>query len=109
MDDDVAVLEALEDSLTQGGFTVLTALSVDTAIDIVRRKRLSAAVVDLHLPRGSGRDVVAAIAEPTPVIIFSGMPEESAGLESTRPNTFLVPKPYSTKLLLRMLEDVTST
>jgi DNA-binding response OmpR family regulator len=104
VEDDVAVLETLADCLAEG-FTVLTASSVDEALRVVRSSSLSAAIVDLNLPRGSGRDVVAAIAAPTPVIIFSGLPDESSGLEATRPNTFLVPKPSSPTLLRRMLEQ----
>jgi CheY-like chemotaxis protein len=105
VEDEPAVLELLETCLRDGGYTVLAASSVDAALAIVRSASLSAAIVDLHLPRGSGRDVVAALSESTPVIIFSGMPEDSSGLETTRAHTLLVPKPYSTALLLELLDQ----
>jgi two-component system cell cycle sensor histidine kinase/response regulator CckA len=108
VEDEPAILELLESCLKDGGYSVLAASSVDGALAIVRNASLSAAVVDLHLPRGSGRDVVAALPESTPVIIFSGMPEESSGLETTRPRTVLVAKPYSTTLLLELLGQAMS-
>ena len=66
----------------------------------------SAAVVDLRLRRGSGRDVVAAAPADIPVIIFSGVPSESAELERLRPRTRLIEKPYSLVLLVETLEEM---
>ena len=61
----------------------------------------------LHCPRGrpcgegvgKGRAVV-------PVIIFSGVPSESAELERLRPRTRLIEKPYSLVLLVETLEEM---
>ena len=41
-----------------------------------------------------------------PVIIFSGLRSESAYLETIRPNTRLVEKPYSLVMLMDTLEDM---
>ena len=41
-----------------------------------------------------------------PVIIFSGLRSESADLETIRPNTRLVEKPYSLVMLMDTLEDM---
>jgi hypothetical protein len=41
-----------------------------------------------------------------PVIIFSGVPTESAGLERLRPRTRLVEKPHSLVLLIEALEEM---
>jgi len=48
------------------------------------------------------------MATPTdvPVIIFSGVPSESAELERVRPRTRLIEKPYSLVLLVEMLEQM---
>ena len=67
-----------------------------------------AAVVDLRLKRGSGRDVVTATPADIPVIIFSGVPSESAELERIRPQTRLIEKPYSLVLLVETLEEMLS-
>jgi hypothetical protein len=41
-----------------------------------------------------------------PVIIFSGVPSESAELERLRPRTRLVQKPYSLVLLVEALQEM---
>ncbi len=41
-----------------------------------------------------------------PVIIFSGLRSESADLETIRPLTRLVEKPYSLVMLMDTLEDM---
>ena len=65
-----------------------------------------AAVVDLRLKHGSGRDVVVSVPADVPVIIFSGVPSESAELERLRPRTRLIEKPYSLVLLVETLEEM---
>ena len=56
--------------------------------------------------RGSGREVVVSAPAEIPVIIFSGLRSESADLETIRPNTRLVEKPYSLVMLMDTLEDM---
>ena len=68
-----------------------------------------AAVVDLRLPGGSGRDVVKAMPQPTPVIIFSAVPNESGHLETRRPRTKLVLKPFSLTMIAEMLRKMLAT
>ena len=60
--------------------------------------------MDLCLPQGSGREVIVSIPQPAPVIIFSGAPYESSGLEALRPRTRLVAKPSSLVLLAETLK-----
>ena len=64
-----------------------------------------AAIVDLRLARGSGRDVVVSMPAGTPVIIFSAS-SESAELERLRPRTRLVQKPYSLTMLVESLKEM---
>ena len=56
--------------------------------------------------RESGRDVVVSTPADVPVIIFSGVPSESAELERLRPRTRLIEKPYSLVLLVETLEEM---
>jgi DNA-binding response OmpR family regulator len=88
------------------GFVVETAETADEGLDALKKNRFVAAVVDLRLRRGSGRDVVAASPSEVPVIIFSGVPSESAELERLRPRTRLIEKPYSLVLLVETLEEM---
>ena len=106
VEDDVSVRRPLVKFLEMHGFTVVTAETSDEGLDELRKNRLVAAVVDLRLKRGSGRDVVMAAPADVPVIIFSGVPSESAELERVRPRTRLIEKPYSLVLLVEMLEEM---
>jgi two-component system response regulator FixJ len=106
VEDDASVRRSLVKFLEIHGFAVSTAESADEGIDAIRRDRFSAAVVDLRLRCGSGREVVAAMPPDVPVIIFSGVPSESAELEKSRPRTRLIQKPYSLVLLVETLEEM---
>ena len=106
VEDDASVRRPLRKFLEIHNFEVATAESVDEALDLVRQFRPEAAVVDLRLAKGSGRDVVVAIPDGVPVIIFSGVPTESADLEQSRPMTRLIVKPFSLVLLVETLEEM---
>jgi DNA-binding response OmpR family regulator len=106
VEDDVSVRRPLVKFLEMHGFSVGTAETSDEGIDALRKHRFVAAVVDLRLRRGSGRDVVASAPPEIPVIIFSGVPSESAELERLRPRTRLIEKPYSLVLLVETLEEM---
>ena len=108
VEDDVSVRRPLVKFLEMHGFSVVTAETADEGLDMVRKHRLVAAVVDLRLRRGSGRDVVVSTPSEVPVIIFSGVPSESAELERLRPRTRLIEKPYSLVLLVETLEEMLS-
>jgi DNA-binding response OmpR family regulator len=86
------------------GVTVVAADTAENALEALRHERVSAAVVDLRLRLGSGREVVVSTPPDVPVIIFSGVPSESAELEKLRPRTRLIEKPYSLVLLVETLE-----
>ena len=106
VEDDHGVRRPLEKFLALSHFKVVTAETADEAIDAIRRHKPLAAIVDLRLARGSGRDVVISMPAGTPVIIFSGVPSESAELERLRPRTRLVQKPYSLVMLVESLRDM---
>jgi DNA-binding NtrC family response regulator len=106
VEDDVSVRRPLVKFLEMHGFTVATAETADEGLEALKKHRFVAAVVDLRLRRGSGREVVAASPANVPVIIFSGVPSESAELERTRPRTRLIEKPYSLVLLVESLEEM---
>ena len=106
VEDDVSVRRPLVKFLEMHGFTVVTAETADGGLEELRKNRPVAAVVDLRLRRGSGRDVVVSTPADVPVIIFSGVPSESAELERLRPRTRLIEKPYSLVLLVETLEEM---
>jgi DNA-binding response OmpR family regulator len=106
VEDDVSVRRPLVKFLEMHGFVVVTAETADEGLDILKKQQVVAAVVDLRLKRGSGRDVVVSTPSSVPVIIFSGVPSESAELERVRPRTRLIEKPYSLVLLVETLEEM---
>ena len=106
VEDDQGVRRPLETFLEMHRFKVVTADNADDAIDAIHQHRPVAAIVDLRLARGSGRDVVISMPAGTPVIIFSGVPSESAELERLRPRTRLVQKPYSLTMLVEALNEM---
>jgi DNA-binding response OmpR family regulator len=106
VEDDVSVRRPLVKFLEMHGFAVVTAETSDEGLDALKKQKFVAAVVDLRLRRGSGRDVVVATPAEVPVIIFSGVPSESAELERLRPKTRLIEKPYSLVLLVETLEEM---
>jgi len=106
VEDDGSVRRPLVKFLEMHGFAVTTAETADEGLAALQKQRFTAAVVDLRLKRGSGREVVASAPADIPVIIFSGVPSESAELERTRPKTRLIEKPYSLVLLVETLEEM---
>jgi DNA-binding response OmpR family regulator len=106
VEDDVSVRRPLVKFLEMHGFSTTTAETAEEGLDALKKHQFVAAVVDLRLRRGSGRDVVAASPAEVPVIIFSGVPSESAELERLRPRTRLIEKPYSLVLLVETLEEM---
>jgi DNA-binding response OmpR family regulator len=106
VEDDVSVRRPLVKFLEMHGFSVITAETADEGVDALKQNDFVAAVIDLRLRRGSGRDVVAAVPAEVPVIIFSGVPSESSELERVRSRTRLIEKPYSLVLLVETLEEM---
>ena len=106
VEDDTAVRDPLVRFLQMRQYTVVTAETADEGIEAIRQYQPHAAIIDLKLKRGSGREVVVAMPPGIPVIIFSGLRSESGGLEMTRPRTRLIEKPYSLIMLMDSLEDM---
>jgi len=104
VEDDLSVRVPLEKFLTLHGFDVIAADTADAALERLRGSTISGAVIDLRLRQGSGREVVLSIPPPTPVIIFSAVPEESGRLEQIRANTRLILKPFSLVMLAETLQ-----
>ena len=109
VEDDENLREPLEYLLRQRHFDVISASSVRSALVLLGTCQPDAAIVDLQLGDGSGRDVIRRIQSNAPVIIFSGMRALSGQLERSRPRTRLVEKPCSLTWLLNTLDEMMDT
>jgi two-component system, cell cycle sensor histidine kinase and response regulator CckA len=76
VDDEFAVLWAVEALLDESGYTVSTAETVEQAVRLLDRDgTYDAVITDLNLSTGSGLDVIRAVASrsgSTPVIVMTG-------------------------------------
>ena len=106
LEDDTSVRRPLVKFLELHGFSVVTAETAEDGLEVLRKQRIIAAVIDLRLRRGSGREVVASTPANIPVIIFSGLPSQSGEIERLRPRTRLIEKPYSLVQLVATLEEM---
>ncbi len=106
VEDDASVRAPLEKFLALHGFDVVSADTANAALERLAEQPVQAAIVDLRLGQSSGREVILSIPPPTPVIIFSAVPNESGQLETMRPNTRLVQKPFSLLMLVETLQQM---
>lgn len=106
VEDDENLREPLEYLLRQRHFDVISASSVHGALGLLGTHQPDAAIVDLQLGDGCGRDVIRRIQSTAPVIIFSGMRSLSGQLERSRPLTRLIEKPCSLTWLLNTLDEM---
>ncbi|MGH9348628.1 MAG: response regulator [Vicinamibacterales bacterium] len=108
VEDEPGIRQPLEQFLQMRGYAVVCADKVPDALHLLRLHEPDAAIVDLCLKKGSGRDVIVKIPPRVPVIIFSGMRAESSELERLRPRTRIIEKPYALTMLLEQLEEMLS-
>jgi DNA-binding response OmpR family regulator len=106
VEDERHLREPLEHLLRLRHFEVISADTAEGALELVQRHRPDAAIIDLYLKQGSGRDVVVRMPPLAPVIIFSGTVAASGELERLRPRTRLVEKPCSLTWLVDTLDDM---
>ena len=106
VEDDSAVRHPLVRFLEMRQFAVVTAETAEEGVDAIHQYHPQAAIIDLKLKRGSGREVVVEMPPGVPVIIFSGLRSDSGNLEVTRPRTRLIEKPHSLIMLMDALEEM---
>lgn len=106
VEDEVSLREPLEYLLRLRRYDVVAAGTVAEALAAVRSHSPDAAIIDLRLGAGSGRDVIGALPHGLPVIIFSATARDSGELEVSRPRTRLIEKPCSLTWLINTLDDM---
>lgn len=112
VDDEVLVLELIQSALEDGGFQVVTAISVEEAVDILRQKGASALaglVTDVNLGRGkSGWDLATVARELNPSIPVVYVTGDSAHEWASRgvPHSVVVTKPFASAQIVVALASM---
>ena len=74
VDDDESIREMMDVVLTQAGFQVSVAPNGEAALDLLKRSRFALMLLDVHMPRMSGLQVLAAtkrLAKAPPVLMVT--------------------------------------
>lgn len=110
VEDEKIMLDVLEKILLQQGYRVFTATDGETALDIYQRNKqtIDAVLLDIGLPKITGRDVLLKIRNENPevkVVVASGYlePELKSELDQAGVKYFLH-KPYLPAQVVKTLE-----
>lgn len=116
VDDDIALLIALQRRLEHAGYRVLTATNGTEALQCARDERVDAISLDVGMPGGvSGLDVAKSLQKDPrtaiiPIIFITGEANDSfIATCRTVGGKYFLAKPYDPDLLLQMLRSVFGT
>jgi DNA-binding NtrC family response regulator len=108
VDDEQFVRELLHDFFDKMDFGVTTVANGDEGIDVCRRERFDAALVDLKMPGKSGIEVLEAFAEidpALPVVMMTGYPTIDSSIEAIRRGAYdYIIKPFKLQELKELID-----
>lgn len=73
VEDDESIREMIDITLSQAGYGVIAVGSGESALDLLKRVKVDLVLLDVHMPRMSGLDVLMAMARigrPTPPVLM---------------------------------------
>jgi two-component system KDP operon response regulator KdpE len=108
-DDELKILRALKLVLRPAGFEVVTAASMEEALDVVAVTPVEAAIIDLVLPDGNGVDLCRRLREwsAMPIIVLSAVGEEQEKVRALGAGADdYVTKPFGPQELVARLQAV---
>ena len=109
-DDDAGVRETLRDILIPHGYRTLLAESGEEAIDIVRDHQIHIALLDMHMPRLSGLETLAAFRQmraSVPAILITGACDENLMRRALSEQAYCVlEKPVSRHVVIHVVHRV---
>ncbi len=106
VDDEQTIRELCETTLTQYGYTVITACNGEDALDVYRSKcdRIDLIILDLSMPGMGGRACLAKLIDFNPqakVIVASGYVDKERAEEMLEAGAMeFLPKPFAISALL---------
>jgi CheY-like chemotaxis protein len=104
VDDDVAIVEFLEEALSEAGYTVRCAFDGQAALDDIAQAPPDVVLSDVAMPRLDGVSLVHQLARDgsaIPVILTS-----AASDKVDVPDTHFVSKPFDLEQMLRLITHV---
>jgi two-component system, OmpR family, phosphate regulon response regulator PhoB len=112
VDDDLPILALMRSLLREFGFEAVTAESGREAIDAVRKRRPSAALIDKNMPGMTGAELIRALRnEPDfdglPILILSGEPVTPTELKALGADGAVL-KPFDIQALIAQLRSFTA-
>ena len=106
-DDDTAFREVISEAFVRKGFAVTQASDGDEAIDVIQARSIHLVLVDVHMPRVSGLEVMRQLATnpaSPPCVLMSAELTESIEQEAARMNAYRVlSKPVRLKALTEIV------
>lgn len=107
IEDEKFILDSMAKALRGEGYTVITAEDQDTAMDVIRSKKLDLVISDVMLPFAGGFDIVDFIRKDPkkknmPVILVTGMDEDVLKTTRTQAN-YCLTKPFSSGQLTTLV------
>jgi DNA-binding response OmpR family regulator len=110
VDDDAAILEMMERTLTTKGFDVTPASTVTEALRLITSEPFDVLISDLHMPNPSdGFAVVTAMRHSQPnalTLLVSGYPDVQSAMDSILLQAdHIIVKPFETGKLVELVHD----
>ena len=88
VEDDEAIREMMHITLSQAGYAVASAASGESALDMLKRIKVDLVLLDVHMPRMSGLDVLNAMARmgrrKPPVLMVTANRQANTVAEAVR-------------------------
>jgi len=108
VDDDDAILDMVEDVLTDAGFAARKANSAETALALAREHECDAVLTDIRMPGMDGLELLAklrTIRPETPVVLMTAFGSIRSAVAAMRAGALdYVTKPFDSEALLVALE-----
>lgn len=109
VDDDLPILALMRSLLREFGFESITAENGNEAIDAVRKRRPSVALIDKNMPGMTGPEVIRELRnepgfEGLPILILSGEPVSPTELKALGADGAVL-KPFDIQALIAQLRS----
>lgn len=107
VEDDEVALDLLAEILRRNNFTVWTASSVVSALDLIKKNPVDLVLSDIRMPEKGGMDLLKYIREDNsriPVVLLSAFGDEHLWVEALSAGAVdLIPKPFKKQEIIDVI------